>query len=93
MTDRDALKILSLPPVEWPAAVEALNISERGELADILTHFAQQSAWLSVYAEQRNGCGCGDQGHESAAKAAQCAQVETRKALGFTYPKSGVLSL
>lgn len=93
MTDRDAFKILSLQPKEWPAAVEKLSGVERDDLARRLADFAQSAAWLSAYAEQRHGCGCGDQGHGDAVDSAKRAQAGVREALGFTYPNRGVLSL
>jgi len=40
------------------------------QLRRALENIAQRAAWLAVYADTRSGCGCNDQGHASAVKAA-----------------------
>ncbi len=40
------------------------------QLRRALESMAQRAAWLATYADMRHGLGCGDQGHDSAVKAA-----------------------
>ncbi len=55
------------------AAIAALPEADRGAMRVVFEGIAERAAWLSRYAEERNGYGAGDQGHKAACKAANRA--------------------
>jgi len=81
----DAAQILmALPPVEWERAVAAMPLGKRHDIELDLAVTAKLAAQLSGYLEERYGYGCGDQGHEDAAKEANRAGEKVwRNALGY----------
>lgn len=81
-----AIDLLSMPPVEFEAAFDAMPSAQRGELARELDAITQRAAFASGYANHRYGNGCGDQGHDDAMGNARRTLKRVRKVLGYTYP-------
>lgn len=91
--------LLDIPPYEWIDVVEATHPGSRNdkdwrEVARDLEAIAVRCALLAEYIECRRGGYCGDHyDHEQAAKNVSKRHVAIRKALGYSYPKQGVLKL
>lgn len=78
-------------PADMQSKADQMPSVDRGRLSGELQSLAMNAIWKSAYLDARYGSGCGDQGHESAVKAANKATVGLRRVLGFTYPERGVI--
>jgi hypothetical protein len=65
------------------ASLDAHQIQCLAREADAV---AQRATWASAYLDFRGASGCGDVGHDEAAKCANSHLKVVRKALGYTYP-------
>lgn len=77
-------KILDTPFVDLPALCEKMKLQEMAELADNLEALATRAGMIATYIEERQGYGCGDQGHAKALKAMNKAgRIIHMKAFGY----------
>lgn len=81
---RTALRLLDSAPVDLEDHVLRTNRQDRADIAKVLEGFAEKAALVAEYMNYRIGFGCGDQGHESAVKAANKARKSVRKAFGYS---------
>lgn len=86
-------ELMLLPPGEWRAAIDACHIGHRGLLENELNDIAQKAVFLQEYCYQRQGGGCGDQGHENSVKKANAILVKVRRAIGFAKPEGGTFRI
>ena len=88
--DKEMYKILELGMGELQSICDQkLNSGKSGDLQALeneLTHLATLASRYAIYVSLRHGCGCGDQGHDSAYKESEKVYKAVRKKLGFTYP-------
>jgi hypothetical protein len=89
-----ARRLLSLPPVKWDAYLTRLLASPDGFVQAAQTRrqldgLCESAARLAAYVGEREGYGCGDQGHDAAVRKQNRVAGNVRKALGYTY-KSGI---
>jgi hypothetical protein len=85
-----AKKMASMAPAGWEAYVDALNSSERRELAESLEGLLVWAARAFGYADHRHGGGCNDQGHTDSVKNSNKMAAKVRKAIGFTVAKHDI---
>lgn len=78
-----ALEFMSLPPVEMQAAIDAMPMPARVELARSLEGYAAGAAFAAGYVQNRCLCDY-DMGHEQAVKDANAARRTTWQALGYS---------
>jgi len=75
----NATKMLfELAPVDFQSFINDLSNVDRQKLADEIEGIAIQATFAHAYVQERHGYGCGDQGHEDAAKAANKARRKVR---------------
>lgn len=81
---------------QWKIGGEAIYLPptpmDRGSIQDAVRDLDRYIVCLArfrEYIEQRDGAGCGDQGHEAAVKAQNKLATKVRRALGFTFPEKG----
>jgi len=65
-----AIMVLALPYSEAVKTIAECTPAEQNELSKFLENIAKRATWLGSYASERNGGGCGDQGHKTAAQRA-----------------------
>ena len=90
-----ALKMLALPRSKWTDSMSykwtPKTQADWISLVDFLDDTAQRAAQLAQYVSMRQGCdGCGPKTHGDAVKEANRKLEKVRKALGYSYPKSGI---
>lgn len=92
-----ALDLLNAAPVDWeliadrwlarsPGIGHLPALGNRPRLDDTvrsLEAIAARAAMLATYLDNREGHGCGDQGHVDSLKAANRVNAKVRKALGY----------
>ena len=83
--------LIDIPPAEMQELCDGMKTAERGKASEELQSLILAAAWRYAYVDARYGAGCGDQGHESAVKAANKLLAAIRKAMGFTYPERGAI--
>lgn len=74
-------------PTEIPIVFGAQPVISRGSIQDAerqLDSCIERLARFREYISQRNGSGCGDQGHAAAVEASNKLAGKIRKALGYT---------
>lgn len=95
---------LNSPPVEWEKLVNIHKAKCPGrewfppadkrdsiqEVSRELDRLIIQAARLREYLDQRDGCGCGDQGHADAVMASNITAGKIRKALGFSQERDDI---
>lgn len=82
-------QIVTLPPVFWSAASEAMTYDEARAIERELSAIAEQTARCAAYLSMRHSIG-GDQGHDKAVKKQNHAAQLTRKALNYTLHHSPI---
>ena len=65
-----AQELMNIAPVDWEKTVDAMSTTERHDMQHELEGIAERAAMCAGYVEEREGYGCGDQGHASAMKTA-----------------------
>jgi len=88
-TDKTLARILRAPLVKWPELVGQLTHSQRIELSRAASGNIERLALLGEYAETYDS----PEAHSYALKKAQRVTAKVRKALGFSYPKSGLATV
>lgn len=91
--DETMKRWLERPPAEWSQATcyEMESKTDYQKLCRELDGLACNAAMLSAYLETRMGVVCtGQKPHEDAVKDANKRLVKIRRALGFSYPESGM---
>ena len=78
-----AQEFIETPPGEWERDVDGLDSGLRDSMACEIGWIAERAAQLAGYLAKRHGGGCGDQGHETAVKAANVAGKKVRFALEY----------
>ena len=77
-------QILAQPPSEWEALADEMRTkSNLTATVRELEGIAERAARLARYLDEREGHGCGDQGHAAAVKAQNKAGRAIRKAFGY----------
>lgn len=78
LSDEARKMLFELAPVDFQSFVDDLSSVDRQKLADELEGIAIQATFTHAYVQERHGYGCGDQGHEVSAKAANKARRKIR---------------
>jgi len=89
MLDRKLIALLEMAPAYFDAfASDPKNVPRLRELVEELEAVATGAARLAAYLCEREGYGCGDQGHARAVRASNSAAAKVRKAFGYnvTHP-------
>ena len=89
MIDPEVLAVLQLAPVEFDAyCSDPANRDRLQRMGNELEGIAIGAARLVAYMRQREGMGCGDQGHEEAVDESNRVVHKLRNAFGYniTHP-------
>ena len=86
-------ELLNAPPNEWEERASKLNDMEKQDVEHDLSALIQRATLLESYVSHRWNTGCGDQGHNKAAKKANKTLTAVRRALGYSYPDRTPLRL
>ena len=79
-----AQNLLKRPYVDLPLLSKKMKPDELDETRQRLEAIAQRAAFMAAYLEERQGYGCGDQGHAKALKSANhAARTVWMKAFGY----------
>jgi len=89
MLSRITKKFLDLPVSEWSAAFDK-KLPDLHEMEQELSFAIQRMGLLHAYLDHRYLSGCGDRGHAAAARKANSQLTKIRRAIGYTYPESGL---
>ena len=89
MLDHDYLFVTQNAPVVWDKTNDTMTSEERLSLISGLEALCQKAAMAAAYFAEREGHGCGDQGHDAGVKKANRVLRALRKAQGYTYPSRG----
>ena len=89
MIDPEILTLLELAPVEFDAfCSDPANRAKLPSLEQAVEGIAFGCARLAAYIGQRDGHGCGDQGHGRAVRESNKVVAKVRRALGYNVTHS-----
>lgn len=80
-----AQRLMSLPPIDLPAAIQRIRMEDAQEIERELDRTSAYAAFVSEYLREALGtAGCGRREHGDALKSANQTYKKVRKALGYT---------
>lgn len=88
-TDRILARFMRAPLVDWPKMADRLTKTDSHALIEASRLADAQLQRLALFAEYADIRGCANT-HALAFKHAQRRVAKVRKALGYSYPKSGL---